>query len=266
METAQTKITTIDDLRGEIEQWRANKPPRKAFFRSMFETRESAIGFLLFFLFVVLSLTVLPLVELLVFLVIRPILAVVHGIMVIVAAVFLRFSVGLLARAGSQAILHRERMFSKIIYSVLPVFLRGFVHVFGTSLKYYLRIDPNDVRSIGKIQEWVDDTVGVEGIWIESDVNRAVRLETWCPYVGAQLPYVKGKADKKLNPEFLAGKTCEGDCSYFCSGFMVDWLNFWVQYYNPDFEVEPVKAMIPAGDEFCEFVYKRRRPFKGGIQ
>lgn len=260
MEAIERKIFTIDDLREEIEHWRINKNPRKAFFRSLLETPESSIAFLIFFIFILLAITVLPVVELFVFLVIRPILAVFHGIMVTIAAVFLRLSVRLLGHVGSQSVIHRERMLSKIIFSVLPGFLRGFVHVFGTSLKYYLRIDPNDVRSIGKIQEWVDDTVGVEGIWIESDVNRAVRLETWCPYVGAQLPYVKGKADKKLDPEFLAGKTCEGDCSYFCNGFMVNWVNYWIKYYNPDFELEPVKTLIPAGDEFCEFVYKRKRP------
>jgi hypothetical protein len=50
MEAIERKIFTIDDLREEIEHWRINKNPRKAFFRSLLETPESSIAFLIFFI------------------------------------------------------------------------------------------------------------------------------------------------------------------------------------------------------------------------
>ncbi len=44
-----------------------------------------------------------------------------------------------------------------------------------------LRIDPDDARSLGRILDFEDGTVGVRGIWTEETKGRATKEERYCP-------------------------------------------------------------------------------------
>ncbi|MBC2716970.1 MAG: hypothetical protein HF978_16830 [Desulfobacteraceae bacterium] len=255
------KKITINDLRQEVADWRKQKPENENIF-TFLKTPADAAGSLIFFIILILTILFVPLIELLRLLILRPALTFFHTTVVIIAAVFLRITARPLIRLGNRAILNKEQGVNKFIYKNFPRLLRFFVLCFGPSLKYYLKIDTKDVRSIGKFQEWIDDTVGVEGIWIESDVNRAVRRETWCPFVGREIPYAPLAVQENLRPDSKSAG--QGDCTEFCSNFMAGWVNDFLQYCNPEFEIAPVKYMIPKGDAFCEFVWKRKTAWRGG--
>lgn len=248
---------TVSDLRKEVEAWRKQKPANETVL-SFFKSPVDRAGALIFFVILFLTLVFVPVIELIRLLILRPIFSFFHTIIVLIAAVFLRISARPLIRLGIKAIENKEqKRFSRFFYKRFPGFLRFFVRCFGPSLKYYLKIDTKDVRSIGKFQEWVDDTLCVEGLWVESDVNRAVRRETWCPFVGREIPYVSGARQKSsASNTYEFGKN---DGTEFCSYFMAGWLNDFVQYCNPEFEIAPVNRMIPKGDEFCEFVWRRKK-------
>lgn len=244
------KPMTISDLRRDVENWQKQKPVNETAL-TFFKSPVDGAGALITFVILVLTSVFVPVIELIRLLILRPVLGLFHTIVVIIAAIFLRFTARPLARLGTKAIKNKEHRGSRFFYKWLPRFLRFFVRCFGPSLKSYLKIDTKDVRSIGKFQEWIDDTVGVEGMWVESDVNRAVRWETWCPLVGREIPCCGSDAGQK--------SAAANDCTEFCSYFMAGWLNDFVQYCNPEFEIAPVNRMIPKGDEVCEFVWKRKK-------
>ncbi len=247
---------TINDLRKEVEAWRKQKPVNESVLLFLKSPVDRA-GALIFFVILVLTLVFVPVFELIRLVILRPIFSLFHTIVVLIAAIFLRITARPLIRLGIKAIKNKEqKRFSRFFYTHFPGFLRFFVRCFGPSLKFYLKIDTKDVRSIGKFQEWVDDTLGVEGIWVESDVNRAVRRETWCPFAGREIPYVSGAGQESRvsNP----GESLKSDGTEFCSYFMAGWLNDFVRYCNPEFEIAPVNRMIPKGDEFCEFIWRRK--------
>ncbi len=267
METLQDsgkKEITINDIRLEVETLRKQRPHNKnvfIFLRNPIKHPVDSVGFLVFFSLMLLNVVFVPVFEIIRLLILRPLFTIFHTTMVIIGALFIRILVRRLIYIGNKAIENKQRGIYKFIYKKgFPAFLRFFNFCFGPSLKFYLKIDTNDIRSIGKYQEWVDDTLGVEGHWIESDVNRAVRLETWCPYAGRDIPYVSPAGQD--NPESSA--TGNPDYSEFCSYFMVDWLQHFIESCNPEFEVAPLTCMIPKGDECCEFVYKRKKPYGGG--
>lgn len=58
----------------------------------------------------------------------------------------------------------------------------------GPRLAKILRVDPSDARSLGRIQDWEDDLLGVTGHWTMEDEGGAggrcvaVKHETSCPY------------------------------------------------------------------------------------
>ena len=266
MEALQTmgqKEITINDLKLEVEAWRKQKPQNKNVFIFIKDPVKDPIdfaGFFIFFIILAATLVFVPVFEIIRLIILRPVLTLFHTIMVIIGALLLRLLAKPLIYIGNQSIAHKQRGIYKFIYKKgFPAFLRFFNLCFRYSLKYYLKIDPKDVRSIGKFQEWVDDTLGVEGKWVESDVNRSVRHETWCPFVGREIPYVSSGTQNSSEPN----KIETPDYSEFCSYFMVDWLQDFIKFCNPAFELEPVKCMLPKGDACCEFVYKRKRPWKG---
>ncbi len=245
----ERKEMTIEDLRQEVEAWRKHKPKNESFL-TFIENPAGVAASLIFFILFFATLLLVPLIELFKLLILRPALTLFHTTMVIIAAVFLRVTARPLIRIGVKAIRNRNKKGYRLIYNSFPKLLRFFVRCFGPSLKYYLKIDIKDVRSIGKFQEWIDDTVGVEGIWVESDIHRAVRRETWCPFVGREIP--------------CSSESETPDTSAFCSDFMAGWVNDFLAYCNPEFELAPVKFMIPKGDAFCEFVWRRKTASNGG--
>jgi len=239
----EKKEMTIEALREQVEAWRRRKPKNEGFL-TFIENPAGVAASLIFFILFFSTLVLVPVIELFKLLILRPVLTIFHTTLVIIAAVFLRITARPLIRIGIKAIRNKNKKGYRAIYNGFPKLLRFFVRCFGPSLKYYLKIDTKDVRSIGKFQEWIDDTVGVEGIWIESDVNRAVRRETWCPFVGREIPF--------------SSKNETADPSAFCSNFMAGWANDFLAYCNPEFELAPVTVMIPKGDEFCEFVWRKK--------
>jgi len=267
METLQDsgkKEITINDLRLEVETWRKQKPQNKnvfIFIKNPVKDPVDFAGFFMFFIILALTLVFVPVFEIVRLLILRPALTLFHTTMVIIGAVLLRFLAKPLIYIGNKAIENKQRGIYKFIYKKgFPAFLQFFNLCFGFSLKYYLKIDTRDVRSIGKFQEWVDDTLGVEGNWIESDVNRSVRRETWCPFVGREIPYVSPAGQNSPAPNGIENP----DYSEFCSYFMRDWIQNFIKSCNPEFELAPLTCMIPKGDECCEFVYKRKKPWEGG--
>ncbi|MGB9499410.1 MAG: hypothetical protein ACKVE4_06595 [Dissulfuribacterales bacterium] len=266
METLQDsgkKKITINDLRQEVETWRKQKPQNKNVFIFIKDPIKDPIdfaGFFIFFIILAATFVFVPVFEIIRLLILRPALTLFHTTMVVIGAALLRVLAKPLIYIGNKSIAGKNRGIYKFIYTKgFPVFLRFFNLCFGFSLKYYLKIDTKDVRSIGKFQEWIDDTLGVEGKWVESDVNRSVRHETWCPFVGREIPYVSPAGQNSPASNGIE----KPDYSEFCSYFMRDWLQNFIKFCNPAFELEPVTCMLPKGDECCEFVYKRKRPWKG---
>jgi hypothetical protein len=249
MQESEKKRMTIHDLRQEVEEWRKQKPENESLL-TFIRNPAGVAASLIFFILLFSTVTLVPLIELFKLLILRPALTIFHTTVVILAAVFLRITARPLIRTGIKAIKNKNKRGYRLIYKGFPRLLRFFVSCFGPSLKYYLKIDTKDVRSIGKFQEWIDDTVGVEGIWIESDIHRAVRRETWCPFVGREIP--------------CSSESETPDASAFCSDFMAGWVNDFLAYCNPEFELAPVRYMIPKGDDFCEFVWRRKTTPNGG--
>ncbi len=248
---------TVDELRKEVEEWRKNRPKTKSFI-SFFSDPVDRAGGARTLLILPATMVMVPIIELTNLLLIRPVLATLHTIIVILATFVLRFFARPLIRIGCWAIRGKDKGIRKSIYSMYPGFLHLTVVVFGPSLRRYLRIDPSDIRSAGSFQEWIDDTLGVEGIWVESDVSRAVRHETWCPFVDHGIPLdptCKGKYD----PSYRDNTSCVKGCPEYCSVFMRGWLNDFLKSVNPEFEVEPMRHLMPNGDEYCEMVYVTKR-------
>lgn len=52
----------------------------------------------------------------------------------------------------------------------------------GLELASTMKIDPTDARSIGRIFDLEDSSVGVKGEWVETGKKRAVKHEFYCPF------------------------------------------------------------------------------------
>jgi hypothetical protein len=254
MDGSARKTKTLDDLRQEVADWRKHKPRSRDISIFVKNPGEVAAG-MIFFIILVSTVLCVPLIELFKLLILRPLLALFHSMMVIVAAIFLRLSARPFIRREIKTIKNNRQKGEPGICKDSSGWLRFFVRCFGPSLKYYLKIDTRDARSIGKFQEWIQDTLGVEAVWIESDVNRAVRQVTWCPFAGREIPYF-------LDGSSLEGTSAHSDgCMKYCSRFIADWANEFLTYCNPDFEMAPIEHLTPEGHAFCEFVWKRKTPF-----
>ena len=257
MKDSQTKPFTLDDLKKEVEDWRKKRPETKTF-SSFFTDPVDRAGGMRTLAVLCTTLISVPLIELANLLVVRPGLTIFHTTIVVAGTITLRFLARPLLRLGCWAVRKKDKGIGKLIYDNYGKLLHLTIVLLGPSLKWYFRIDPDDIRSAGKFQEWINDTLGVEGIWVESDISRAVRHETWCPFVGHDIPYdptCKGKYD----PTYTGDKSCTKGCPEYCSVLMVGWLKDFLRYINPDFDLEPMKYMLPNGDDYCEMVYIKKQ-------
>ncbi len=48
-------------------------------------------------------------------------------------------------------------------------------------MREFLRIDPDDARSLGRVLDFEDGLVGVRGVWVEENKGRATKEERYCP-------------------------------------------------------------------------------------
>lgn len=159
------------------------------------------------------------------------------------SAVALRVSAIPLIRWGNTIEGQRQNMSSgDSSANTYSRFMDIVIKIIGPSLKYYLRIDVSDVRSIGKIQEWVGDVTGMDGVWIESDPDRAVRRQYVCSIAGSSF--------KDSEESFRK-----------CHAVIAQWFNKFLEYYNPDFGVESIQDIRDSGYRYCDTLWKRKIPW-----
>lgn len=94
-----------------------------------------------------------------------------------------------------------------------------------------MKIDPTDARSVGRILDLEDSTVGVKGEWVETGKKRAVKREFTCPF-GAAL---------SLCPDFCTRLISEVERGTF------DAIGAKVKDFN-------ITKLISKGDPYCEAV------------
>lgn len=52
----------------------------------------------------------------------------------------------------------------------------------GKEVAQTMKIDPEDARSVGRIFDLEDSSMGIKGEWVESGKKRAVKREYFCPF------------------------------------------------------------------------------------
>ncbi len=102
-------------------------------------------------------------------------------------------------------------------------------------IKRKMNIDPNDAHSIGTYQDYEDPILGIEGYWQENGKNKAIRIETSCPY---------GDYLRSVN------------CADVCRVLVCEFENATGRQMNPNYRLEPLNKTIANGDDNCEFIHR----------
>ena len=79
----------------------------------------------------------------------------------------------------------------------------------GAEFAKTMKIDPTDARSVGRIFDLEDSTIGVKGEWVETGKKRAVKREFYCPF-GATLALCPEICTRLFNGRSLAGNVESG--------------------------------------------------------
>ena len=96
-------------------------------------------------------------------------------------------------------------------------------------------IDVNSARGIGSYHDYEDPLLGIEGHWQEEGRDKAVRVETSCPY-----------------GDYLR----EAGCADLCRVLLCRFEEETARPMNPNYRLEQLEKIISAGDDSCVFVHR----------
>jgi hypothetical protein len=98
-----------------------------------------------------------------------------------------------------------------------------------------LAIDPGSARSLGRVHDYEDPLLGIEGHWAEEGRARAVRVETLCP---------------------IGDLLLERRCPDFCRVLVHAFERATLEALNPRYELEPLTELRSAGAARCTFTHR----------
>lgn len=98
-----------------------------------------------------------------------------------------------------------------------------------------LSVDPSDARSLGRIQDWEDELLGVTGHWVEAGAGCATKHETACPFVDLAT----------MEPRICTELVHELETETF-------------RALNPSYRLVPLTRLMSKGAPSCEFRHELR--------
>lgn len=78
-----------------------------------------------------------------------------------------------------------EEKFGDEVWEVAKKAIYDFRQKAAPAIMKMMQVDPTDARSLGRMVDTDDDSVGVKGEWVEFGKKRAVKREYFCPAVRA---------------------------------------------------------------------------------
>ncbi len=100
-------------------------------------------------------------------------------------------------------------------------------------IKEALAIDPHDARSLGRVLDFEDGTIGVRGAWTEESKGRATKEERYCPMA------------RELE-----------SCPEVCTKLMVAMEAGTFSVINPDIVVGELTELLSTGDSCCRATFE----------
>lgn len=102
-------------------------------------------------------------------------------------------------------------------------------------LRDALGVDVNDMGDLGRIQDWEDALLGVDGTWSERSRTHATKLETACPYADLA----------KRDPSF-------------CTEIVHALEEETFRALNPRYRLVPLDSLLSKGHAHCAFRHELR--------
>ncbi len=121
-------------------------------------------------------------------------------------------------------------------------YIRPFMRAFGRArtgpLAAYLKLDPQDMGDLGRLQDFEDRMWGVEGHWESRGKDEAVKVETACPY---------------------AAMIRRFDLPEFCTDVIHHFESATYEALNPSYTLAPLDGtLLSKGDGPCRFCHRLR--------
>jgi len=227
---------TLKDLQEEVKKWEKNKPVDSK--RQYIRHPKDFIGLFFTVLIIVISFFFMV-ANSLIRIAIFPVQFVFNNLMFVLASFSFRLCGKTFLRIRACKGLNQKEnsTFWKFLYAFQKKFVTFTAILFFPFVRWKLRINNDDVGSLARIMEWVQDIAGAEGFWIENDYDIAIKKIVYCP-IG-------------LNKEI---KGCPGLCEEFSCGIF----NSYTNIFNKEIEVLPPLKTIHNGDDYCEIIFKRK--------
>lgn len=140
-------------------------------------------------------------------------------------------------QAGWMAVrlaLYAHKTNNKALWKFIAEGMRRAGRARARYLAKMLRVDPGDVSTFSRIQDWEDNIFGVEGTWTRKEKKIATKLETKCPFAEGGL---------KQCPEF---------CEKMVHAFEVETF----RAINPSYRLKKLDSLLSKDDAHCEFTHE----------
>lgn len=151
----------------------------------------------------------------------------------IVVAVFKIFGrpLGWIAVRGA---IFADRTNNKRLWNFLHNGMRWSGRARAKALQNLLKVDPEDVSTFSRIQDWEDNIFGVQGEWTVKEKKTATKLEKKCPFADGGL------------------KQCPAFCEQMVHAFEVETF----RAINPTYRLKKLDTLLSKGDAHCEFKHE----------
>lgn len=130
--------------------------------------------------------------------------------------------------------LYADRTNNKALWNFIHNGMRRAGRMRAKALQKMLKVDPYDVSTFSRIQDWEDKLFGVEGEWTVKEKKTATKLEKKCPFADGGL------------------KQCPAFCGQTVHAFEVETF----RAINPTYRLKKLDTLLSKGDAHCEFTHE----------